>query len=63
MVIIGPTDIIRRMHITGMSVVPGGRGADGNPVTTGIIGRIDILIDRMDTAGRDGISALERERD
>ena len=41
------TDIIRRMGITGMSVVPGGRGAGGNPVTTGIIGRIDIITGRI----------------
>ena len=45
-------DITRRMDITGMSVVPGGRGAGGNLVTTGIIGRIDIITGRMDITGR-----------
>ena len=47
MVITGPTDIIRRMGITGTSVVPGGRGAGGSLGTTGIIGQIDM--DHMDT--------------
>ena len=45
-------DITRRMDITGMSVVPGGRGAGGNLVTTGIIGRIEIITGRMDIIGR-----------
>jgi hypothetical protein len=45
-------DITRRMDITGMSVVPGGRGAGGNLVTTGIIGRIDIITGRMDITDR-----------
>ncbi len=31
-------NIIHRMHITGMSVVAGGRRAGGSMVTTGIIG-------------------------
>jgi hypothetical protein len=57
MVIMGRMDIIRRMHITGMSVVRGGRGAGGSLVTTGIIGRIDIIPDRMDIADRHGASA------
>ena len=35
--------IIRPTDITGMSVVLGGRGAGGNPATTGITGRIDII--------------------
>jgi hypothetical protein len=46
-------DIItpRRGDITGMSVVPGGRDAGGNLVTTGITGRIDIITGRMDITG------------
>jgi len=52
MVITGPTDITRHMHIIGTSVVPGGRAAGGNLVTTGIIGRIDIITDRMGIVGR-----------
>jgi hypothetical protein len=51
MVITGPTDITRRMRIIGMSVGPGGRGASGNLDTTGTIGRIDIITERIDTAG------------
>lgn len=51
-VIIGPTDIIRPIPTTGTSVVLGGRGAGGSLVTTGIIGQIDIITDRMDTTGR-----------
>ena len=54
--IIGRMDITRRMDITDMSVVPGGRGAGGNPVTTGITGRIDILTGRMDITGRIAIA-------
>jgi len=51
--IIGPIrrmHIIRPMRITGMSVVPGGRGAGGSLATTGIIGQIDT--DPMDITGR-----------
>jgi hypothetical protein len=46
-------DIItpRRGDITGLSVVPGGRDAGGNLVTTGITGRIDIITGRMDITG------------
>ena len=58
MVITGPTDITRHMHIIGTSVVPGGRAAGGNLVTTGIIGRIDIIPDRMDIADRHGASGF-----
>ena len=35
--------IIRGMDITGLFVVPGGKGADWSLVTTRIIGRLDII--------------------
>jgi len=49
MAITGRMGITSRMHITrgmvipGLFVVPGGRGAGRSPVTTGIIGRLDII--------------------
>jgi hypothetical protein len=52
-------DITRRMDITGMSVVPGGRGAGGNLVTTGIIGRIDIITGRIDAIATGEIVSVE----